>query len=87
VRVPKGEALEILTQCYANKLQCPTEHNVTGTQKVTYKVFTKCEVLVPVAIQDATILLSKYNANQANAHEGMFRLFIFTDAQQYLGVN
>jgi hypothetical protein len=55
VTVPKGEALEILTQCYANELQYSTEDNDTEMQKVTYKDFTKYEVLVLVAMQDVVI--------------------------------
>jgi peptide methionine sulfoxide reductase MsrA len=35
---PKGEALETSTECYANRLQCSTEHNATDLQKVTYRI-------------------------------------------------
>jgi hypothetical protein len=51
---PKGEALEISTESYANRLQYSTEHNATDSQKVTYKVFTEYGVLVLVVMQDAT---------------------------------
>jgi uroporphyrinogen-III synthase len=51
VTVPKGEALEVLTQCYASELQYSTEHNATEIQKVTYKGFTKITISSPSCVQ------------------------------------